>query len=165
MGAMASQITSVSIVYSIVCSWAEQRKHQSSASMVFVRGSHRWPVNSPHKGPVKRKIFPFDDVIMEKCNFTRLYNTLSYHKENIYIGVCLQSIKNEQNCVKNIFYILLLKSICKTQEHICRYCWTFMIYPTAILANSSQTHLKVNRVLCHGSKRLIGYSMEIMEYM
>ena len=29
-----------------------------------VRGIHRWPVNSPHKGPVTRKMFPFDDVIM-----------------------------------------------------------------------------------------------------
>ena len=40
-----------------------QRKHQSSASLAFVRGIHRWPVDSPHKGPVTRKMFPFDDVI------------------------------------------------------------------------------------------------------
>ena len=39
-------------------------KHQSSASLAFVLGIHRWPVNSPHKGPVTRKMFPFDDVIM-----------------------------------------------------------------------------------------------------
>ena len=45
-------------------SGADQRKHQSSASLAFVRGIHRWPVNSPHKGPVTRKMFPFDDVIM-----------------------------------------------------------------------------------------------------
>ena len=45
-------------------SGAGQRKHQSSASLAFVRGIHRWPVNSPHKGPVTRKIYPFDDVIM-----------------------------------------------------------------------------------------------------
>ena len=31
-----------------------------------MRGIHRWPVNSPHKGPVTRKMFPFDDVIMNK---------------------------------------------------------------------------------------------------
>ena len=49
---------------STVCSGADQRKHQSSASLAFVRGIHRWPVNSPHKGPVTRKMFPFDDVIM-----------------------------------------------------------------------------------------------------
>ena len=64
MGAMASQITSLTIVYSTVYSGADQRKHQSSASLAFLRGIHRWPVNSPHKGSVTRKMFPFDDVIM-----------------------------------------------------------------------------------------------------
>ena len=64
MSAMASQITSRAIVYQSVYSGADQRKHQSSASLAFVRGIHRWPVNSPHKGPVTRKMFPFDDVIM-----------------------------------------------------------------------------------------------------
>ena len=64
MGAKASQITSLAIVYSTVYSGADQRKHQSSASLVFVRGIHRGPVNSPHKWPVTRKMFPFDDVIM-----------------------------------------------------------------------------------------------------
>ena len=44
---------------------ADQRKHQSSASLAFVPGIHRWPVNSPHKWPVTRKMFPFDDVIMQ----------------------------------------------------------------------------------------------------
>ena len=47
----------------------DQRKHQSSASLAFVRGIHRWPVNSPHKGPVTRKMFPFDDVIMLSAIF------------------------------------------------------------------------------------------------
>ena len=50
--------------YSIVYSDADIRKYQSSASLAFVRGIHRWPVNSPHKSTVTRKIFPFDDVIM-----------------------------------------------------------------------------------------------------
>ena len=64
MGAMTSQITSLTVVYSTVYSGADQRIHQSSASLAFVRGIHRWPVNSPHKWPVMRKMFPFDDVIM-----------------------------------------------------------------------------------------------------
>ena len=64
MGAIASQITSLTIVYSTVYSGAGQRKHQSSASLAFVRGIHRGPVNSPHKWPVTRKMFPFDDVII-----------------------------------------------------------------------------------------------------
>ena len=54
------------IYRSPVYSDADQRKHQSSASLVFVRGIHRWPVNSPHKWPVTRKMFPFDDVIMKE---------------------------------------------------------------------------------------------------
>ena len=64
MGAIASQITSLAIVYSTIYSDADQIKHQSSASLAFVRGIHRGPVNSPHKWPVTRKMFPFDDVIM-----------------------------------------------------------------------------------------------------
>ena len=61
---MASQIASLRIVYSIVYSGADQRKHQSSASLAFVQGIHLWPVISPHRGPKTREMFPFDDVIM-----------------------------------------------------------------------------------------------------
>ena len=66
MGTMPSQITSLTIIYSTVYSDADQSKHQSSASLTFVWGIHRGPVNSPHKWPVTRKMFPFDDVIMGK---------------------------------------------------------------------------------------------------
>ena len=68
MSTMAPEITSLTIVCSTVYSDADQRKHQSSASLAFVWGIHRWPVNSPHKGPVTRKVFPFDDVIMPNIN-------------------------------------------------------------------------------------------------
>ena len=64
MSTIASQITSLAIVYSTIYSGADQRKHQSSASLAFVWGIHRRPVNSLHKWPVTRKMFPFDDVIM-----------------------------------------------------------------------------------------------------
>ena len=57
MSAIASQITSLTIVHSTVYSVTDQRKHQSFASLAFARGIHRWPVNSPHKGPVTRKCF------------------------------------------------------------------------------------------------------------
>ena len=63
MGTIASQISSLNIY-----SDADQRKHQSSASLAFVRVIHRGPVNSPHKWPVTRKMFPFDDVIMLKSD-------------------------------------------------------------------------------------------------
>ena len=64
MTMLASQITSLLVVYSIVYSGVNKRKHQSSASLAFVREIHRGPVNFPHKWPVTRKMFPFDDVIM-----------------------------------------------------------------------------------------------------
>ena len=66
MSEIASQITSLTIDYSTVLSGADQSKHQSSASLAFVWEIHRWPVNFPHKWPVTRKRFPFDDVIMTR---------------------------------------------------------------------------------------------------
>ena len=64
MGLIASQITSLTIVYSKVYSDVDQKKHQRPASLAFVPGIHRGPVNSPHKWSVTQKMFPFDDVIM-----------------------------------------------------------------------------------------------------
>ena len=72
ISAMASHIASLTIVYSSVYSGSNQRKHQSSASLAFVWGIHRSPVNSPHKGSVTRKILPFDDVIMLYWNRTQV---------------------------------------------------------------------------------------------
>ena len=83
MGPIASQITSLTFVYSTVYSGSDQSKHQSSASLAFVWGIHRGPVNSPHKGPVTRKMFPFDDVIMCGQTFRlirRLRNRLCTNK-------------------------------------------------------------------------------------
>ena len=64
MTMIASWITSLTVVYLSVYSGTDQRKYQSSATLAFVQGIHRGPVNSPHKWPVTRKMFPFDDVIM-----------------------------------------------------------------------------------------------------
>ena len=66
MSAMVPQITSLTIVYSR----CRSRKHQSSVLLDCVRGIHRWPMNSPHKGPETRKMFTFDDVIMRKAMLT-----------------------------------------------------------------------------------------------
>ena len=67
MGAMASQIISLTIVYSTVYSGTDQWKYQSSASLAFVRRIHRWPGNSPQKWRVTLKMFSFDDVIVNAC--------------------------------------------------------------------------------------------------
>ena len=82
MSAIASRITSLTTVYLIVYSRTDQRKHQSSASLAFVRGIHRRPVNSPHKGPVTRKMVPFDDDIMNICYWHRL----ALHTETVKNG-------------------------------------------------------------------------------
>ena len=79
MNAMAPQITSLTIVYSTFYSGTYQRKHQSSASLAFVRGIHRWLGNSPHKGPVTRNMSPFDDVIMICSSSRRTHTSPSPH--------------------------------------------------------------------------------------
>ena len=93
MGAMAPQIINPAIVYSTVYSGADQRKHQSSASLVFVRGIHRWPVNSPHKGPVTRKMFPFDDVIKIRP-FSLFYKTNICNKSSAWLSHFKEKTKN-----------------------------------------------------------------------
>ena len=98
MSVMASQITSLTIVYSTVYSGADQRKLQSSASLAFLRGIHRWPVNSPHKGPVTRKMLPFDDVIMCNSNLggddymktSKYYPTYSTNTPGVLCDVCIK---------------------------------------------------------------------------
>ena len=83
--AMASQITSLTIVYSTIYSGADQRKHQTSPSLAFVRGIRRGPVNSPHKCPVTRKMFPFDDVIMKICETSTIFCMCVYC--DMYISI------------------------------------------------------------------------------
>ena len=87
-GRDGSQITSFTIVYSTLYSGTDQRKHQSSASLAIVR----WLVNSPHKWPVTREMFPFDDVFM--CNIGKVL----YHNWPSCSGVasfCSISTYNE----------------------------------------------------------------------
>ena len=108
MNAMASQITSLTIVYSTVYSGADQRKHQSSVSLAFVRGIPRWPVNSPHKGPVTRKMFPFDDVIMICRRYptpTRKYNPFYPYIDSV--------------CRNTFGYTLAVKRL----KHYPSWCW------------------------------------------
>ena len=95
MSAMASQITSLTIVYSTVFSGPDQRKRQSSVSLAFVRRIHQWPVNSPHKGPVTRKCF---HLMTSSCaepsllglafgSGTLSWSQVSETRLNIFIGI------------------------------------------------------------------------------
>ena len=105
MGAMASQITSLTIVYSIVYSGTDQRNHQSSTSLAFVPGIHRWPLNSPHKWPVTRKMLTFDDIIM--ANFTRsahafgdyTFNSTACPRANELQNVVIDTVDVRLSCV------------------------------------------------------------------
>ena len=91
---MASHITSLTIVYSTVYSGADQRKHQSSASLAFVWGIHRGSVNSPHKWPVTRKMFPSDDVIMASQN-TKWMNLKLLNKQDSVPWLVTYSYKDQ----------------------------------------------------------------------
>ena len=93
MGVMAPHIPSLMSVYSMVHSEADQTKHQSSASLAFVRGIYRGPVNSPHKGPVTRKMFPFDDVIMWNIHKTLFSITMGFDHLCDYILVEWYSLR------------------------------------------------------------------------
>ena len=86
MSAMASQITSLTMFYSIFYSGADQRIYQRLALLVFVRGIHQWPMNSPHKEPVTRKMFSFDDVIMVMVDRSEFKVYLVFH-----LGPCRDS--------------------------------------------------------------------------
>ena len=94
MSAMASQITGVSTVCSNVGLDVDKWKHQSSASLAFVRGIHRWPVNSPHKRPVTRKMFPFDDVIIHTELFAKIvvHSSWKHIKDSAFFHLHLQHV-------------------------------------------------------------------------
>ena len=105
MCAMASQITRVSSCYSTGCLGVDQRTHQGFVSLAFVRGIHRWPVNSPHKGPVTRKMFPFDDVIMPIIRHSARSRKIRHHYicewlEMIVTGLQINQIWSQWNANK-----------------------------------------------------------------
>ena len=94
MGMMASQITTLTIVYSTVYSGAYERKHQSYASLAFVWGIHRGPVNSSHKWPVTRKMFPFDDVIMINLSLIGAFTAFSTKNPFLSLSIFQTSALN-----------------------------------------------------------------------
>ena len=135
MNAIASRIISLTIVYSSVDSGADQRKHQSSVPLAFVSEIHRWPMNSPHKGPVTRKIFPFDDVIMHVIQryfpgaraIARLppvpvkqpYMTSETTKYDLLwmYSVSMAATANKTKCISYGIYHRDFLSTCITKDH------------------------------------------------
>ena len=86
--AMASQITSIAIVYSTVYSRRRPKKTSKPRVIGLCEGIHRWPVNSPHKGPVTRKMLPFDDVIMKLGVKLAKPNWLTRKLVPFHTGIC-----------------------------------------------------------------------------
>ena len=108
MGAMASHFTSLTIVYSTFYSGADQRKHQSSMSLVFVQGIHRKPANSPHKWPVTRKMFPFDDVIMRRRSWF-----MPWHYYTNLVLISIQTgwkMKFRVEFMQSLFWVILQRT-------------------------------------------------------
>ena len=106
--AMTSQITSLAIVYSIVYSGADQWKHQSSASLAFVKGIHRWPLNSLHKGPVTRKKFLSNYVIMDPILWFVIHQYYPYPSGLLHRYWRPIPVKNTLRLCVNIFINLLV---------------------------------------------------------
>ena len=152
ISAMASEIHGVSTVYSRLCSGVDQRKHQSSASLAFVRGLHRRPVSSPHKGLVTRKMFPFDDVIVYFwipvyiiqvcCLFVkRMPNYMWFHAMLTSLsGLCVLArnwskesseyirVNHRESSICNVFILpQLLQENPNIQFSVYLLCWAFNV--------------------------------------
>ena len=136
MGVIASQITSLTIVYSIVYSDTDQRKRQSSASLAFVRGIHRGPVSSPHKWPVMRKIFPFYDVIMPRTKYCACWSPC-FVKCHYIVVIVLNDFWsvyiNNPKWYFNMPYMISMIFVRKSSQHLLRL--------TTRVANSLSTPL------------------------
>ena len=136
MTTIASQLTSLTIVYTTVYSDADQNKHHSSASLAFVWGIHRGSVNSPHKWPVTRKMLPFDDVIMCKTHHTcpELWFVTSLFHISIHQGYFIETralipeppkqpwniwveISHESITYNHVYILRCKRSICQWHSH------------------------------------------------
>ena len=112
MSVKALQITGISIVCSTICSGADHRKHQSSASLAFVRGIHPSPVDSPHEGLVTWKMFPFDDVIMILSG-SPVYISSNDARSDLHDKITVQAISGD------IFKLIFLLHFYSNFTEIC----------------------------------------------
>ena len=108
MSTMASQITSLTIVYSTVYLGAEQKIYQSSVSLDFVRGIHREPVNSPHKWPVTRKIFHLMTSSWVQSVSNERYNCRFHSTANTLINIAMTYSPLPKESIQKLFSIMSL---------------------------------------------------------
>ena len=125
MGTIASQITSLTIVYSTVYSGADQSKHQSSASLAFVWRIHRGPVNSPHKWPATRKCFHLMTSSWRKPYLRDLSNDKQRVLMHGHQGW------NVRHCLCHIYMIYVYIWVVYS---FCLFCCLFIIVTTQFVA-------------------------------
>ena len=129
MSVMASQIISLTIVHPTVYSGIDQRRHQSSVSLAFVRGIHWWLVNSLHKGPVTWKMVPFDDIIMWQIGTLKLpvvqAMTSCHLLDFLIITLILQLLKPNQSMrSRSVIWLLMPWILVLPGHHLPRY-WAY----------------------------------------
>ena len=146
MGTIASQITSLTIVYSIVYSDADQRIHQSSASLAF-RGIHRRPVNSPHKWPVTRKSFHsmtsswiirrYHNPLKNAKKTTAKENTTNRCAHFIWYAVLVTLTSHERHGVLNHCHIDSIACSCSQLNKTSKLCITNPWWGEPLVTGSS----------------------------
>ena len=139
---MTSQVTSESVVYSTVYI-ADQRKHISPESLVFVRGIHWSPMNSPDKGPVTRKMFPFDDVIIQRGTNLYCYRTTTQ--------CCTINAKAMKVAEKELKWKVYLRWLSLIFIHVCKAHLEYNICNTCqFISDILITPLPLTSGLCQG---------------
>ena len=133
---------------------ADQRKHQSSASLADVWGIHRRQMNSPHKGPVTLKMFPFDDVIMNTfmicccLHFLNVVNTpVHIHMRRVNEFIILMDILNLM--FQTIYTFTKFTDIELKLHFIHNNCY-WRIIRCCLQNNSTEEELKSLRILKSG---------------
>ena len=116
---------------------ADQRKHQSSASVGFERGIHWGPMNSLHKWPVMRKMFPFDDFIMKVWVQTSVLMTHTITKQDL------------ESVIQSTRKVMVIRTIFKQMLHnICIHIQLNpMEYYTMLIAQNYHTYSMILTII------------------
>ena len=148
MSLMASQITSLAIVYSPVCSGTDKKKKKKLRVTGLCEGNSPGPVNSPHKRPVTRKMFPFDDVII-MVNGNEHHVQYQTRVSGVYFCMLYEWTLYEFTCLRGADHILNGGS--KIRKKItgptCKFLFVFMVI-SAAYRSSKTTFTKYRLTPC-----------------
>ena len=84
----------------------KRRSKKTSKLRVTGPGSHRGPVNSPHKMPVTRKMFPFDDVIMNAVHQKIIWICHTARHQSLAIKAAVSYILTAcggKTCIRGVY--------------------------------------------------------------